>query len=143
MMKYHWRAVAALALLAVAGVACRPHQYKATVLQPPKPLDDFSMPGSDGSTFTLSAHKDQFVILYFGYTNCPDICPATLAQIKQMTQKLGADAAKVKVAFVTVDPERDTLEVLKAYLGHFNPNYVGLRPADDSQMAALTKAYGI
>lgn len=145
-MAFHLRTAAAITLLAVfatLGVACQPHQFKATVLQPPKTVDDFSIPASDGSTFTLSGHKDRFVILYFGYTNCPDICPATLAQLQQMTQKLGPDASKVDVAFVTVDPERDTLDVLKAYLAHFNPAFVGLRPADDAQTTALTKQFGI
>jgi protein SCO1 len=136
-------AVALLAVFAALGTGCQPHQFKATVLQPAKAIDDFSLPASDGSTFTLSDHKDRFVILYFGYTNCPDVCPATLAQLQQMTQKLGPDASKVEVAFVTVDPERDTLDVLKAYLSHFNPAFVGLRPTDDSQITGLTKQFGI
>lgn len=142
-MRFDLRAAAAIALLVVFGTACQPHQYKATVLNPPKPVDDFSAPASDGSTFTLSAHKDRFVLLYFGYTNCPDICPATLAELQQALQKLGPDATKVEVVFVTTDPQRDSLDALKTYLSHFNGSFVGLRPADADHATALDKEFGI
>ncbi len=142
-MRFHLRAALAMIVLALLGVACQPHQFKATVLQPAKPISDFSMASSDGSTFTLSAHKDRFVVLYFGYTNCPDECPATLAQLKLMVDKLGAEANKVDVAFVTVDPQRDSLDGLKAYLSHFNPSFVGLRTDDTDQLTALGKEFGI
>ena len=142
-MRFNLRAAAAIALLAFFGAACAPHQYTATVLKPPKSLTDFTIPASDGSSFTLSAHQDRYVLLYFGYTNCPDICPATLAELQQTVQKLGPDAGKVEVAFVTTDPQRDTLDALKAYLSHFNGSFIGLRPADSDQAAALDKEFGI
>jgi protein SCO1/2 len=143
-MKPTLRLAAASVILAILGTACQqPHQYTGTVLQPPKPLEDVSVPAMDGTVFTLSDHQDQFVVLYFGYTNCPDICPATLTQLQQAIQKLGSDASKVRVAFVTVDPERDSLDALQAYLSHFDVSFVGLRPADDAQLAALGKEFGI
>ena len=142
-MRFDLRAAAAMVLLAAFGAACQPHQYKATVLQPPKPITDFTVPASDGSTFGLSAHKDRYVLLYFGYTNCPDICPATLAELQQAIQKLGPDADKVEVAFVTTDPQRDSLDALKAYLSHFNGSFVGLRPADSGQLTSLEQEFGI
>jgi protein SCO1/2 len=143
MKKSSLRAMLAASLLAVLGASCQPHVYKATVLQPPKPVDDFSMASTGESDFRLSAHQDQFVILFFGYTNCPDVCPATLAQLQQMVQKLGPDADRIDVAFVTVDPERDTLDALKTYLAHFNPTFVGLRTTDEDQLMNLGQAFGI
>jgi protein SCO1/2 len=137
------KASAAALALALLATACQPHQFKATVLQPPKPIDDFSLASTDGSQYALSAHKDKFVVLFFGYSNCPDVCPATLVQLQQMVQKLGPDAGKVEVAFVTVDPERDTLDALKAYLAQFNTAFVGLRTADQAQLKALTGQFGI
>lgn len=141
-MRNRLQAGAAL-VLALMTAACQPHQFKATVLQPPKPITDFTVDSTGGATFTLSKFQDRFVILYFGYTNCPDVCPATLAQLKQTLDKLGPDADKVTVVFATVDPQRDSLDRLKTYLSNFNPNFIGIRTAGDGALKDLTGQFGI
>ncbi|HEU5019987.1 MAG TPA: SCO family protein [Pseudolabrys sp.] len=95
---------------------------------------------SDGKTVTAADFKGKIVLLYFGYTFCPDVCPATLLNITDMLKKLGKQADDVRVLFVTVDPKRDTLPVLKQYTEAFAPQVVGLRGSPD-QLATLAKRY--
>lgn len=84
------------------------------------------------------------MVLVFGYTHCPDICPTTLADLTQALQQLGdADAKRVQVLFVTVDPKRDTAPILAQYLKAFNPSFIGLRPADAAQLKVVTQAFRI
>jgi protein SCO1/2 len=97
---------------------------------------------SDGKTVTADAYRGKIVLLYFGYTSCPDVCPTTLFNASAMLKSLGADADKVRVLFVTVDPNRDSLKVLKDYTGSFAPQVVGLRGTPD-QLAALAKRYRV
>jgi protein SCO1/2 len=95
---------------------------------------------NDGAHVTAADYRGKVVLLYFGYTNCPDICPTTLANLADMLVKLGGDARKVRVLFVTVDPNRDTLSVLKQYTKAFAPQLDGLR-GSDSQIATLARSY--
>jgi len=87
----------------------------------------FSLPDADGKTRTLADFKGKLVVVFFGYTQCPDVCPTTMAELAEVKRSLGADGAKVQGVFVTVDPERDTPPLLKAYLANFGPDLVGLR----------------
>lgn len=80
----------------------------------------------NGKTRTLADFKGQVVVLFFGYTHCPDICPATMGNLAAAMTKLGPDASRVQVLFVTVDPERDTPAILKEYLSAFSPSFLGL-----------------
>jgi protein SCO1/2 len=86
----------------------------------------FTLTGHDGSKVSLSNFKDKVVLLFFGYTNCPDICPITLSVMNNVIDKLGDKADNVQVLFVTVDPERDTVEKLKSYMPYYNENFIGL-----------------
>lgn len=88
---------------------------------------EFQLTDYNGASRTLADFQGKAIVLFFGYTHCPDICPATMAELASAMQKLGKDAARVQVLFVTVDPERDTPEVLKQYLSTFNPSFLGLR----------------
>src|SRR5258705_13619320 len=94
--------LAALTLLA----ACQPYQFRGTVLNEPKPIGDFRLDRADGGKFQLSADPAMTYILFFGYTNCPDVCPLTLAQLKLAVETMGDKAKSVQGVFVTVDPER-------------------------------------
>ncbi|PDQ18563.1 electron transporter SenC [Mesorhizobium sanjuanii] len=94
----------------------------------------------DGKEMTEVDFRGKVVMLYLGYTFCPDICPTTLASIAEILAQLGADAGKVTVLFVTVDPDRDTLSVLADYVGDFAPQIVGLRGTPD-QLAVLARRY--
>ncbi|HVW63820.1 MAG TPA: SCO family protein [Nitrosospira sp.] len=87
---------------------------------------ELKLPGPTGEIRTLADFKGKVVALFFGYTQCPDICPATMSKLTGALQKLGADAARVQVLFVTLDPERDTPSVLQKYLSAFNPAFIGL-----------------
>jgi protein SCO1/2 len=87
---------------------------------------ELKLPGPTGKIQTLADFKGKVVVLFFGYTQCPDICPATMNKLAGAMQKLEADAARVQVLFVTLDPERDTPAVLREYLSPFNPTFIGL-----------------
>jgi protein SCO1/2 len=90
----------------------------------------------DGKPRTLEDFRGKAVVLFFGYTHCPDVCPTTLADIAGALKKLGADAVRVQVLFVTVDPERDTREVLAQYVPAFDPRFLGLYGDADATMKA-------
>jgi protein SCO1 len=96
----------------------------------------------DGKEVTAADFRGDIVMLYFGYTYCPDICPTTLSNLAAILQRIGSDARRVRVLFVTVDPDRDTLPVLAEYVKNFGPEFVGLRGTAD-QLAALARRYRV
>ncbi len=102
---------------------------------------DFALPDTNGKTRTLADYKGKAVVLFVGYTHCPDVCPATMAELSQALQQLGPDAARVQVLFVTLDPSRDTPAVLDTYLHAFNPTFIGLRPASDAARDTFVKDF--
>jgi len=104
---------------------------------------DFSLLDPDGKTRTLADFKGKVVVMFFGYTQCPDICPTTLTEMQQVMTLLGPQSDKVQVLFVTVDPERDTAEILKQYVPAFDPRFLGLRPADEAALEKVTKDFKI
>ena len=87
---------------------------------------NFQLTDHTGRSRTLADFKGKVVVLFFGYTNCPDVCPTTLAELAAALKQLGSDAQKVQVLFVTIDPERDTSEFLRTYVPAFNPTFLGL-----------------
>ena len=97
---------------------------------------------SDGKTVSAADYRDRVVLLYFGYTFCPDVCPTTLVNLAQVLKRLGPLADQTRVLFVTVDPNRDTLPVLKTYGPQFSPQIEGLRPTPD-QLASLARRYRV
>jgi len=104
---------------------------------------DFSLQDPQGKTRTLADYKGKAVVMFFGYTHCPDVCPTTMAELNQVMQKLGTDAQRVQVLFVTVDPQRDTSELMGQYVPAFNPAFVGLRPSDDAALKEVTKSFRV
>lgn len=97
---------------------------------------------SDGATVTADAYRAKVVMLYFGYTHCPDICPATLANLADVLRRLGPEANDVRILFVTVDPDRDALPVLKAYAAAFAPQVDGLR-GNSNTLSELARRYRV
>ena len=97
---------------------------------------------NDGATVTADSYRGKAVLLYFGYTHCPDECPTTLANLAKILHALGPDANSVRVLFVSVDPARDTPTILKAYVNTFAPQIDGLRGTDD-QVASLARRYRV
>lgn len=102
----------------------------------------FALPDTAGKLRTLADYKGKAVVLFFGYTHCPDVCPTTMAELTQALQQLGPDAKRVQVLFVTVDPARDTPDVLAQYVAAFDPTFVGLRP-NDAQLAKVAKDFRV
>ncbi len=102
----------------------------------------FQLTNENNQEVTADDYRGKIVMLYFGYTHCPDACPTTLATLSEAIRSLGPDAAKMRVLFVTVDPKRDTSAVLKSYVSFFGPQFVGLR-GDDAELTALSKRYRI
>lgn len=100
------------------------------------------LPGLDGQPRSLADWKGKVTVVFFGYTHCPDFCPATLAELAQIRRTLGADGDKLQVVFVTVDPERDTADILKAYTDNFGPGVTALRGTPE-ETAAVAKEFKV
>lgn len=138
---------AALLLAALVGwLGLRwitPHPYSGTVMQAPTAAP--SMDGlvySDGSPVDVTAFDGDLLLVFFGYTNCPDVCPTTLSQVAAARRQLGGDADRVQVLFVSVDPERDSPESIGEYVTSFDPDFLAAtgEPADVDRVASQ---YGI
>jgi len=129
------------ALLLAATVQAAPG-LKSGSFSPPRPAPEIAQQAADGSDFRLSSLRGKVVVLEFGFTHCPAVCPASLAMLAQARQKLGANADRLQVVFVSVDPERDTPARLKSYLAQFDRSFIGLTGTPE-QMAAIRKDFGI
>ena len=103
---------------------------------------DFKLNDHHGQPRTLADFKGKVVVLFFGYTHCPDVCPTTLTDMALALKKLGADADKVRVLFVTVDPARDTPELLAQYVPSFNPEFLGMY-GDEAATAQVAKDFHV
>jgi protein SCO1/2 len=116
----------------------------ATVLSEPRALPDVTLVDAHGSRLDLDAFRGRFSLLYFGFTQCPDVCPLTLKVLADARAKLGerAPGAVPQVVFVSVDPERDTPAAIAEYLGHFDASFVGAT-ASDARLAPLVAALGV
>lgn len=98
---------------------------------------DFYLYDTEGAPRPLRSFRGKALVLFFGFTHCPDVCPTTLARAAQVKRKLGADAAKVQFAFATLDPQRDTPNVLRTYVKAFDPDFIGLTGSEgDIRVAA-------
>ena len=104
---------------------------------------DFSMPDQHGQRRSMADFKGKVVLVFFGFTQCPDVCPTTLGDLAAVKQKLGAKGDKLQVIFASVDPARDTPEILQAYLANFDPSFLALRGSDEetAKMAKDFKVY--
>jgi protein SCO1 len=128
----------------LAGTACTESgtKFNAIDLTGADYAKDFRMPDAEGRVRSLAEFKGQAVAVFFGFTQCPDVCPTTLAELAQAKKLLGAKGDKVQVVFVTVDPERDTPEVLKAYVANFDPRAIALRGSPE-QVAQMAKEFKV
>jgi protein SCO1/2 len=116
-------------------------QLRGAVINPPRVLSDFSIPSTSGSDFTLSEHQGEVILLYFGYRSCPDVCPTTFAELIRVYRGLDEPVDRVKIIFVTIDPERDTIENLTLYTQAFHKDFIGLR-AEGEPLESLLKQFG-
>lgn len=130
----------AAALLAGCGNGAKWHAIDVSGSLPPL---SFAMTrAADGKQVTARDYRGKIALLYFGYTNCPDVCPATLSNLHDVLARLGPKARDVRVLFVTVDPNRDTAPLLAAYVKNFGPEIVGLRGTPD-ELATLARRYRV
>ena len=102
----------------------------------------FDLPDASGHRRTLSDFKGRVVVVFFGFTHCPDVCPTTMIELAEVKKALGPDGARVQGIFITLDPERDTPELLRAYVGNFDPSFIALRGTAE-ETAALAKSFKI
>ena len=103
---------------------------------------DFSLTDHNGQRRSIKDFQGKVVIVFFGFTQCPDVCPTSMQALAQVQQELGADGDRLQGIFISVDPERDTLEMLKAYMANFDPGFLALRPTPE-ELPALTKNFKI
>ena len=141
------KTIAFSAWLAGAGgllMACAP-KFHGTDITGSKRAAAFPFPLTDtnGQPRMLADFKGKAVMLFFGYTQCPSVCPTTLSTMLQVKEKLGADGDKLQVLFVSVDPERDTPEALKAYMVAFDPSFLGLFAGSPDKLAKLANEFNI
>jgi protein SCO1/2 len=125
----------------IAGLA-RPAGFHFTDITGADFARRLDLPDADGRPRTLADWKGKVTVVFFGYTQCPDVCPTTMAELAQIRTLLGADGQRLQTVFVTIDPERDTPEILKAYVANFGPDVVALR-GNAEQTAAAAKEFKI
>jgi len=136
------RVLLPLLLLSPALCAAADSELKAGVFSPARAAPDFSLRGSDGAVLKLNRYRGKVVILAFGFTSCPDVCPTTLSTLAATRKKLGDKADRLQVIYITVDPETDSPERMRTYLGSFDPGFVG-GTGTAEQLAAVRQEYGI
>jgi protein SCO1 len=122
----------------------KPASFRGTMYgEPYPPAPEIELNRDNGASFKLSELRGNVVLLFFGYTSCPDVCPTTMAELKQALEELDEDDAKqVQVLFVTVDPERDTPERVQEYVNHFNSHFIGLS-GTEPELAEVWQDYGV
>lgn len=130
-----------LALFASSPAVAAP-SLKAGAFEPAHPAPELSLRGSDGQELKLARYRGKLVLLVFGFINCPEVCPTTLATLAEARKALGPQAAAVQVVYVTVDPERDSVAQMRPYLAAFDPSFVGGTGSPEA-LAAVRKAYGV
>jgi protein SCO1/2 len=131
-----------LSLLLLSAGAASAEQFKGGVFDPPRPAPAFALPASSGASVKLADYRGKVVVLEFGFSHCPAVCPVSLASLAGAKQQLGARGKDVQVLFITVDPARDTPERLRSWLAQFDPSFVGIT-GSEAQIGQLLKDYGI
>jgi protein SCO1/2 len=136
------RWLAILGFILLLSTACQSYQFKGAHYDDPQTAPDFELSATDGGSFRLSDQRGQITLMFFGYTSCPDVCPTTLAEANQVLKGLGEDSDQVNFVFITVDPERDTPQVLGTYVKAFHPDIIGLTGTPE-ELSAVRQDYGI
>lgn len=121
----------------------QPASFRGTAYESPYPVaPNFRLTDANGKPFILNANKGKIILLFFGYTFCPDVCPTTLSEIKLTMDKLGDNAENVQVIFISVDPGRDTSAHMQKYVERFNPTFIGLS-GTEQELEPIWNEYGI
>lgn len=139
LVRYALLAFAALVALAGCerfGTSPAKPAFQAVDITGAEYARELALPDAEGQLRSLADFKGKVTLVFFGYTHCPDVCPTTLAELAAVKRELGADGERVQGVFVSVDPERDTPEILKAYMASFGPGFVALRGTPEQTQAA-------
>ena len=130
-----------LATAVVVYITDKP-SFHGTLISPPWPAPEMQLTDHNGHPFTVSSQQGKVLLLFFGYTNCPDECPLTMAHLKLALESLGDRAENVQVVMVSTDPARDTPQALKDFMEHFSPSFLGLT-GDSGELQKAWKDYGV
>jgi len=130
-----------LFLITLILSGCTSYAFKSATIEPPDQAYNVALTDQNEKEFTLSQVNGRVALLFFGYTNCPDVCPATLSDLQIVLKRLGTNATNVAVLFVTVDPERDTPERLRRFVSLYDPATIALTGTAD-ELTAVYQAYG-
>ena len=131
-----------LSALLAASVAAADATLKAGTFDPPRAAPDFTLRGSDGNDLSLRRFRGKVVILFFGYTHCPAVCPTTLGTLASAYKQLGADAKDLQVVYVTVDPDHDDVARMREYLATVNPTFRGAT-GTPAELEAVRRDFGV
>ena len=128
--------------LFLAACSLEKPQFKSIDLTGADYAKDFVLPDQNGKTRSVKDFAGKVVVVFFGFTQCPDVCPTSMAELAGIKKSLGADGDKLQAIFISVDPERDTPDILKAYMGNFDPTFLALRPSLE-QLPVIGKDFKI
>ena len=141
-MKRRWW----MALLLLGWLTACAHQFSGVAPNPIGPAPDFALTDEAGQPFQLSDLRGKWILLAYGYTHCPDVCPLTLSRLRDVKKSVDANGDQVQVVFVTIDPERDTADIMRQYVGHFDnlfpQKFKGLT-GSPQEIAQAAKAYNV
>ncbi len=138
-----WSLVFVSAAVSLTLFFTKPASFRGTTYaEPYPPASGFELVRSNGDSFRLNDQRDKIVLLFFGFTNCTDVCPTTLAELNQALNEIGDNANSVQVVLITVDPERDSPQIIQDYVAHFNPSFIGLSGSLD-QLEIIWQDYSV
>lgn len=129
-------------LIACAGISGGAPELNGTVYTEPRQTPEFTLQNAAGEAVSLQDYRGKVIPIYFGYTFCPDVCPLTMANLAQVQTEIDDDGDQMQVLMITVDPQRDTPQVVQDYVTSFHPAFVGLSGTDE-QIAAATAPFGV
>ncbi len=145
--KFFWIGTGILLLVVVAAVITilvtrlNP-SFHGSVINPPAPAPDFTLTNQDGQVIRLSDYRGKYVYMYFGYTNCTNECPATMAILKTVRNQMGNQADQIQVMFISTDPVRDTSPAVGVFLGRFDPTFIGAT-GTQAELQPVWADYGV
>jgi protein SCO1/2 len=135
--------LAALVLVLVTlSSGCKPASFHGTAYEPPERAPSVVLEKADGGQFSLADQHGSVVLLFFGYTHCPDICPTTLSDWRRVKAALGRDASRVRFVFISVDPARDDPRTLQKYVSRFDRDFIGAT-SDSATLAGIEKSFHV
>lgn len=143
MKRFLWLVLVAVLAAACGGAtAVEPEAFNGTLMPTPIPVTDFTLTAVGDTPVGLRDFGDKTVLLYFGYTFCPDVCPTTMADLGRVQREIDDSGEQIQVVMITVDPERDTPELLADYVTHFHPTFVGLSGTPE-EIAQVAQDFGV